>query len=63
MRTRWWIPAILILLGLVFIGQGTGLIQSRSAMTDDIRWAFAGVAVAAVGVVLALIEARRRRSV
>jgi hypothetical protein len=54
--------AILVaLVGLVFIGQGLGLIRNRSFMVDDVRWAVIG-AVMVVGavVVLALNRVRRR---
>ncbi len=49
------IPAIvLVAVGLVWIGQGLGLLRGSSFMVDDIRWAIAGVILVAVGVVLAV---------
>jgi hypothetical protein len=51
----------IVLVGLVFIGQGLGLIRGRSFMVGDIRWTVIGVVVitATVGAVLV---ARRRHS-
>ena len=42
MRTRLIIAGMLILVGLVWIGQGTGVIQGSGFMTDDMRWAAIG---------------------
>jgi hypothetical protein len=52
MRVRWIVAAVLILLGLVWIGQGSGLIRGSSFMTDDLRWALIGALLVAVGLVL-----------
>lgn len=60
MRIRWFIIAALGLVGLVWIGQGTGLIRGSGFMTDDIRWAAIGVALLVCAVVFAVIEYRRR---
>jgi hypothetical protein len=53
---------ILIALGLVWIGQGTGLITGRSFMVGDPRWAWIGAACVVVGVALGSREIRRRRA-
>jgi hypothetical protein len=53
MRTRWIIAAILILVGLVWIGQGLGIIRSSSFMTDDLRWTVIGAGTATVGILVA----------
>ncbi len=50
---------VLIAVGLVFVGQGFGLIRNRSFMVDDVRWAIIGAACAALGAVL-LARARPR---
>ena len=42
MRSRWIIAAVLVLVGIVWIGQGTGIIRGSGFMIDDMRWAFAG---------------------
>ena len=60
-RLRTIVPIILIATGLVWIGQGTGLLQGRSFMVGDPRWAVIGLTCVAAGVVLAVVELRRRR--
>jgi hypothetical protein len=50
---------LLALVGLVWIGQGLGILRGSSFMVDDIRWAIAGGALVAAGVAL-LLSARRR---
>jgi hypothetical protein len=59
-RTRWVIIAVLLLVGLVWIGQGTGILQGSSFMVGDRFWAFAGLALMAAGGVLAALTLRRR---
>jgi hypothetical protein len=47
--------AVLVLLvGLVFVGQGLGLIRGQSFMVDDIRWTLigAGMVIVAVGILV-----------
>ena len=39
MRARSLIAGVLILVGLVWIGQGTGIIRGSGFMTDDLKWA------------------------
>jgi hypothetical protein len=34
---------LVVLTGLVFVGQGLGLLRGRSFMVDDLRWAAIGV--------------------
>jgi hypothetical protein len=58
MRTRWIVAAGLAAVGLVWIGQGFGLLRSSSFMTDDARWAIAGVAILLIGAVLAWTAVR-----
>lgn len=42
MRIRWIGAAGLAAVGLVWIGQGLGLLRGSSFMVDDVRWAVAG---------------------
>jgi hypothetical protein len=51
--------AILVLLGLVWVGQGLGFIRG-SVMTGDLKWAWIGLATAIVGIVLAAAAVGRR---
>ena len=60
MRIRWFVFVALGLVGLVWIGQGTGLIRGQGFMTDDLRWAVVGAVLVVVAVVLGLNEWRRR---
>jgi hypothetical protein len=60
MRSRWIIAAALALIGIVWIGQGTGVIRGSGFMTDDIRWAIAGVVLLAAGLVVAWTALRTR---
>jgi hypothetical protein len=58
-RGRLIAAVLLVLVGLVWIGQGLGLLRGSSFMVDDTRWALAGVVAVVIGAVL-LISARRR---
>ena len=60
MRIRWFVIVALGLVGLVWIGQGTGVIRGQGFMTDDLRWAVVGAVLVVVAVVLGLNEWRRR---
>ena len=60
MRGRMITTALLIVVGLVWVGQGTGLLAGSSFMVGDGRWAAIGVAMVAVGVVLGLSALRAR---
>jgi len=59
-RARAIVAFILIAAGLVWMGQGAGLIPG-SFMTGDPTWAWIGAACVVVGVALAAIEVRSRR--
>ena len=61
MRGRLIAAALLVALGLVWIGQGLGLLQGSSFMVDDIRWAAAGLVAVVLGAVLAISVRRSRR--
>ncbi len=59
MRGSVILGVLLVLVGLVWIGQGLGLLRGSSFMVDDMRWAAAGVVAVVAGAVL-LVRARRR---
>ena len=60
MRTRWIVAAVLAAVGLVWIGQGLGLLRGSSFMVDDVRWAIAGVVLLVVAGVMVIAAFRRR---
>ena len=59
MRGSVILAVLLVLVGLVWIGQGFGLLRGSSFMVDDIRWAALGLVAVVVGAGLVL-SARRR---
>jgi membrane protein implicated in regulation of membrane protease activity len=50
-----------VLMGLLWIGQGTGMIQwpASSFMLDQRPWALRGAVLAVIGIVLILLSRRR----
>jgi len=63
MRTALLIAGIvLILVGAVWVGQGTGYFPypASSFMIDDRKWAYAGAAILALGVLLIASSHRGR---
>ncbi len=56
--SRLFIAALCALVGVVWIGQGAGLIGG-SFMTGSVFWAVAGAGLLAVAVVLVIVERRR----
>ena len=52
MRGRLIAGILLVLVGLVWIGQGLGVLRGSSFMVDDIRWAIFGAVAVLAGVVL-----------
>ncbi len=59
MRLRVLLGVLLVGVGLVWIGQGTGLLQGSSFMVGDPMWAVIGVVLVVAGIALG-ISARRR---
>jgi hypothetical protein len=59
---RTWIigGVVLIATGLVWIGQGTGLLQSRSFMVGSPIWAVIGLIAVVAGAVLISAGIRRQ---
>jgi hypothetical protein len=45
-------PFVLVAVGLVWIGQGFGLLRGSSFMVDDLRWALAGAVLVVGGAVV-----------
>ena len=63
MRTAMTIIGVLaMMMGLLWVGQGLGYIHwpASSFMLDQRPWAVRGAALAAVGLVLVLVNRRRR---
>lgn len=60
MRGRLIAGLAMVAVGLVWIGQGVGLLRGSSFMVDDLRWAAIGLVLVVVGLVLA-VSGRRGR--
>jgi len=54
MRGRMITAASIVLVGAIWIGQGSGLLRGSSFMVDDTRWTITGVVAVAFGLALAL---------
>jgi hypothetical protein len=52
------IGVILVLVGLIWIGQGFGVVKG-SFMTGNMMWAWIGIVVAIAGAALAVVGVRR----
>ena len=59
--TRTILAIVLVAAGLVWIGQGLGLLRGGSFMVDDVRWALAGGASLVLGLGLGLATFRSSR--
>jgi len=55
------LAGLLIVSGSIFVGQGLGILRGSSFMVDDIRWAWIGAGLIAIGIVLAVLSRRRSR--
>jgi hypothetical protein len=60
-RARTILAVILIAIGLVWVGQGTGLLKGTGFMVGDPTWALIGVVAVVAGLGLGWLELRRRR--
>jgi hypothetical protein len=60
MRTRWIVAAVMAVAGLVWIGQGLGVVRGSSFMVDDSRWALAGLALVGGGALVGWTALRNR---
>jgi hypothetical protein len=60
-RTRTIAAIVLIATGLVWIGQGTGILAGSGFMAGDARWAWIGLVCLVGGVLLGLGRLRTSR--
>jgi hypothetical protein len=60
-RTRTIGALILAAVGLIWIGQGTGLLRGRSFMVGDPLWSVLGLVAVVLGLVVVFAELRRAR--
>jgi predicted Co/Zn/Cd cation transporter (cation efflux family) len=60
-RSRAVLAIILVALGLVWVGQGTGLLKGSSFMVGDPTWTAIGALLVVVGLAVAAVELKRRR--
>ena len=60
MRTRWIIAAVCVVAGLVWIGQGLGILSGTGFMVGDRTWAIAGAGLVILGVVIGWTAFRAR---
>lgn len=58
MRGRLTTAALLVVVGVVWIGQGLGVLRGSSFMVDDTRWALLGLVAVVVGLFLTLTAGR-----
>ena len=60
-KTLLWIGILALLMGILFIGQGTGYFPypRESFMIDEMPWAWRGLALAAAGLVAIAVSRRR----
>ena len=61
-RARTILAFILVAAGLVWIGQGTGLLKGNSFMVGDTRWALIGTVCVVAGLAVGWLEVRHRRA-
>jgi hypothetical protein len=60
-RARTILAIILVAIGLVWIGQGTGFLKGTGFMVGDMKWAMIGAGAVVAGVALGWLELRHRR--
>lgn len=60
-RSRTLLAIILVAIGLVWIGQGTGFLAGSGPMVGDGKWTIIGAVLAIAGLGLGWLEIRRRR--
>jgi hypothetical protein len=60
-RSRTILAIILVAIGLVWIGQGTGVLKGTGFMVGDMKWAVIGAVAVVAGVAIGWLELKRRR--
>jgi hypothetical protein len=60
-RARTILALILVAIGLVWIGQGSGLLAGSGPMVGDTKWAVIGAVAVLAGLALGWLELKRRR--
>ena len=60
-RARTILAVILVAIGLVWVGQGSGLLKGTGFMVGDSRWALIGAVCVVAGLAVGWLELRRRR--
>jgi hypothetical protein len=60
LRARTILAIILVALGLVWVGQGTGVLAGTGFMVGDAKWAVIGAVMIVAGLGLGWAEIRRR---
>ncbi len=60
MRTRWIVAGVIAAVGLVWLGQGLGILRGSSFMVGDGRWAIAGLGLVVVGAGISWSALRNR---
>ena len=53
---------LLVVIGAIFVGQGSGVLRGSSFMVGDVRWAMIGFVCIAFGALLAWRARRQRRA-
>jgi hypothetical protein len=51
-RTRWILAVFFVVVGAVWVGQGTGLLAGSGFMVGDRTWAIAGAGLIVLGLVV-----------
>jgi len=60
-RARTIVAIVLVAIGVVWIGQGTGILQGTGFMVGDPKWAVIGAIGLVAGLALGWLEIRRGR--